>query len=503
MSDITFFQSDHNYVQFRGDRDLLYELREKYSFYAANYKWDKRYKAGFWDGKISLINMKDLRFYAGLLPEIRRYLSNENIDFDDSRCFDLNNKSLSSDDVKELYKRINGPFVPHDSQILAVQHCIENGRNIILAPTSNGKSYIIHGLNAWYTKQKKRVLIIIDRSQLVLQLKSNFVDEYGSEPLYSTDTIYDDRESDADVVITTWQSVVDFPKSWFQQFDVLIGDEVHKFKAKSLISIINKCGHIAHRHGLTATLDNDSKTDALTLQGMFGPTIQTTTLQEQIADGVSARPIVYVIHLKYNNEARRELAKLKREAIDLVRATGKGNEGAVGFQVESEFIENYYDRTQLISKIARSQVGNTLIAFRKEEHGRSIYKEIEVNYKGQHYFVSGRVAKEKRFAIVEHIKKLNESISVVSFGTFSTGINLPNANNLIVGSQVKSSITVPQLIGRMVRISAGKTTTNIIDICDDLRGSDGGDNVFMLHFKKRLEYYIKNNFEVKTKVIAI
>lgn len=499
---IKFFQTDYNYVQFRGDRDVLSELREKYAFYAPNYKWDKRYRAGYWDGKISMINMKDLRFYAGLLSDIKLYLDSEGIEYDDSGCYQYQSRTLSEEQVKDFYKRINGPFVPHDSQILAIQHCLQHTRNIILAPTSNGKSYIIHGLNAYYTKQKKKVLIVIDRAQLVLQLKSNFVDEYGSNKLYSTDTIYDDTGK-SDVVVTTWQSIVDHPASWFKQFDVLIGDEVHKFKAKSLIKIMELCSHIEFRHGLTATLDNDSKTDALTLKGMFGPSIQTTTLQEQIEEGISARPIVYIVHLKYPQSERQELRKLKSDAVALAKAKGKGNEGAVAFQTESEYLENHTRRTEMIANIAMMQKGNTLIAFKKEEHGRSLYKHIEVKYKKNHYFVSGKVNKDKRFAIQGLIKKLKESVSVVSFGTFSTGINIPNLNNLIIGSQVKSSITVPQLIGRMVRVTEDKTTTNIIDICDDLRTSDGMDNIFMLHFKKRMEYYVKNNFEIKTKVIVI
>lgn len=201
MISIKFTHINQTYVGVDGDRDIIAELRSKYSFYAPNYKWDKRFKAGYWDGKISLINTKEGKMYAGLLEEVKKYLDNEKIEYQD--LTELADKiSITDEKVLNFYQHIKGPFVPHEPQVLSFQHCIENGRNIILAPTSNGKSYIIHGLNAYYKKMKKRVLIVIDRAQLVLQLKSNFVDEYGSEPLYSTSTIYDNPDLEDIVYIT-------------------------------------------------------------------------------------------------------------------------------------------------------------------------------------------------------------------------------------------------------------------------------------------------------------
>ena len=36
------------------------------------------------------------------------------------------------------------------------------------------------------------------------------------------------------VVISTWQSIYQQPKKWFEQFGMIIGDEAHLFKAVSL-----------------------------------------------------------------------------------------------------------------------------------------------------------------------------------------------------------------------------------------------------------------------------
>jgi len=497
---IHFYNIDHNYVGFSGSKEILYELRAKYSFHTKNYKWDKRYKMGYWDGKISLLNLKDMKMYRGLLPKVKSYLDREKIPYEDLTD-PFGGRDFTNEQVKLFYKKIEGPFVPRDDQIDAFKNCVSSSRNIILAPTSNGKSYIIHGLNSYYKKLNKKVLIVIHRSNLVLQLKSNFVDEYGSDKIYTTSTIYED--ADTDVKISTWQSLKDADQSWFKQFDVIIGDEVHGFKSKSLVNLIDKCGHIEYRHGFTATLDNDSETDALTLEGMFGTPYQTITLKEQINQGISARPIVYVLLLKYPIEERLDLINTINQEAKQALNKGKKVTDAFAFQVESKYIESHERRNQLIVNIAKAQTGNTLIAFKNQAHGKTLLENVKQEISDKPiFFVNGTVKKEKRFDIQKEIETLTESISVVSFGTFSTGVNIPNLNNLIIGSQLKSEITVPQLIGRMVRIVEGKTTTNIIDMCDDLSHS-GNSNIFYRHFEQRLKFYLKNNFEIKTKIIAI
>lgn len=501
MASIEFYHKNHNYVTFRGERDIIFELRNRYSFYAPNYKFHPKHKAGLWDGKISMINLKDSHFYAGLLQEIKQYLDEEGVEYSDNTQL-VKGREITVEQVYDFYTKIKGPFRPHESQALSFQNCVSKGRNIILAPTSNGKSYIIHGLNAYYTAQKKRVLIVINRAQLVMQLKSNFVDEYGSDPLYLTSTIYDEDQT-GDVVITTWQSVTDKDIKWFKQFDVLIADEVHTFKAKSLISLVDKCGHIAFRHGFTATLDNDSKTDAMTLEGMFGKPYQAITLREQIDQEISARPIIYAVILKYSPAERKALIDHIHQSVKKAQAKGKkGHASTIAFQAESKFLENHERRNQIIAQIAAVQKGNTLIAFKNHEHGKAIEECVRAKVKGDIFFVNSTVTKEKRFAIQKKIGELSQSVSIVSFGTFSTGINITNLNNLIIGSQVKSGITVPQLIGRMIRLCEGKTTANVIDICDDLSTSKG-KNFFMNHFEKRMKFYIQNGFEVKVKTISV
>jgi superfamily II DNA or RNA helicase len=499
MALINFYHIDQNYVGFNGSRDIITELRDKYSFYAKNYKWDKRFKMGYWDGKLSVLKLKENRMYAGMLDEIKRYLDEEGIEYDDTTRL-VGKKSITSEQVLKFYQDIKGPFVPHDSQVDAFKACIDNGRNIVLAPTSNGKSYIIHGLNAYYTKRKFKTLIVINRSQLVLQLQENFVQEYGAD--YTVSTIYDENQ-DTDIVISTWQSLQNTDARWFEQFDVLIADEVHGFKAKSLVSLVDKCSHIAYRHGFTATLDNDSQTDAYALEGMFGRPIRTITLKEQIDQGISARPIVFVCMINYPVTDRRELVSDIKRIRAQAATEGRTVTEALPFQIEAKFLENHEGRNALIQKLVMSQKGNTFVAFKNQEHGKILLEKIkEVVTDKPIFFANGTVKKEKRFEMQKTIQGLKESVAVVSFGTFSTGVNITNLNNLIIASQLKSAITVPQMVGRMIRLTEGKTTANVIDICDDLSSGDS-KNVFYRHFDERMKFYVKNGFDIRTKIVNL
>jgi hypothetical protein len=52
--------------------------------------------------------------------------------------------------------------------------------------------------------------------------------------LYGTSKKYD---ASSPILISTWQSIYKNPPEYFEQYDFVIGDEAHQFKAKSLATI--------------------------------------------------------------------------------------------------------------------------------------------------------------------------------------------------------------------------------------------------------------------------
>ena len=86
--------------------------------------------------------------------------------------------------------------------------------------------------------------------------------------------IYGGKElqTDKQVTITTWQSIYKLPKPFFQKYNVVIGDEAHNFKSKSLVSIMTKLCDAKYRFGFTGTLDG-TQTNKLVLEGLIWSSI--------------------------------------------------------------------------------------------------------------------------------------------------------------------------------------------------------------------------------------
>ena len=118
---------------------------------------------------------------------------------------------------------------PRDYQVNAVDFAIRKHRALLLSPTASGKSLIIYILVRYYEillreSQNDKILILVPTTSLVEQMYSDFVD-YGWLEAYMQ-KIYSghDKNVTKKVVISTWQSIYKFPKSYFEQFGCVIGD---------------------------------------------------------------------------------------------------------------------------------------------------------------------------------------------------------------------------------------------------------------------------------------
>ena len=94
------------------------------------------------------------------------------------------------------------------------------------------------------------------------------------------------------------------------------------------------------------------------------------------------------------------------------------------------------------------------------------------------------------------------STTIASYGTFSTGINIRNINNIVLASPSKSKIRVLQSIGRGLRTSSTKDSILIFDIADDI--SYGERRNFTLnHFFERINIYNEEQFNYEISKVKI
>ena len=113
------------------------------------------------------------------------------------------------------------------------------------------------------------------------------------------------------------------------------------------------------------------------------------------------------------------------------------------------------------------------------------------------YFIAGEVDGEERNNIRNRINNTNNSITIASEGTTSTGVNIPKLNNIIFASPSKGRIKNLQSIGRLLRLSENKEYATLYDISDDLSWKLK-KNYTLLHFIERIKIYNEEKFKYKT-----
>ena len=484
MDNISVTKFDEVYLQVSCDSGIARELSEFFSFFVPGYQFMPAYKMRMWNGKVNLFNQMNYTLYIGLLPYLKEFCTSRDYTLEVSE--ELSHKEkCSSEDCQKFLETLELPFETRDYQIEAIRHGIKNHRALLLSPTGSGKSLIIYALTRYYNK---KTLIIVPTISLVSQMFSDFKNYAKNQPEYNVDKIchpiYGGQEkiTDKKIVISTWQSIYKLPKSWFEQFDVVIGDEVHLFKAKSLMSIMTKLDKAQFRFGTTGTLDG-TQTHKLVLEGLFGTTFAVTTTKSLMDKKHLADLSIECIVLKYDK--------------DMVKAHKKDN-----YQDEIKFLVQHEKRNMFIRNLAVSTKSNTLVIFQLVElHGKVLYRLIKEKLEKTDpnrkvFFVSGATDAETREDIRHITENEKDAIIVASSGVFSTGVNIRNLENIIFASPTKSRIKTLQSIGRTLRIGDNSDKAKLYDIVDDMTDKSH-KNFAVKHFLERIKIYNEEKFKYK------
>ena len=471
---------DEIYLKIEADADIRRELGEYFTFEVPGFKFMPQYRNRVWDGKIRLFSYATGKIYAGLYPYILNWCKENNVQVVDGTKI----KDTNVDDKKidQFIKALKIPKIEvRDYQKEAFVHAVKKNRCLLLSPTASGKSLIIYLImifNLLRLKESKqnKILIIVPTTSLVEQLFKDFKD-YGYNSDRNVHKIYQghEKETNKRVVITTWQSVYNLPKKWFNDFGTVIGDEAHLFKAVSLTKIMTKLVKCKYRVGLTGTLDG-TKTHKLVLEGLFGTVnkvVSTSELQEnkQLADLK-----IFCLILKHDKTACHFLKDKT-------------------YQEEMNYLVSNEKRNKYIRNLCLSLQGNSLCLFQYiEKHGEILKGLIEDKAQDRKvFYVHGGVEADERENIRAITEKSDNAIIIASYGTFSTGINIRNLHNIVFASPSKSRIRNLQSIGRGLRLKDNNSSATLYDIADDLTYNEK-ENYTLAHFRERINIYNSEDF---------
>ena len=154
--------------------------------------------------------------------------------------------------------------------------------------------------------------------------------------------------------------------------------------------------------------------------------------------------------------------------------------------------------------MAASLATNTLVLFRIVDQGNALLAQIKqtVGNTRPVYFIDGKVDGEQREHVRQIVDKQTNAIIVASYGTTSTGINIPNINNIIFASPSKSRVRNLQSIGRGLRLSGTKTSVTLFDIGDDMSVGNRINHT-MRHMIERIKLFTSEQFTYKVYNIDI
>lgn len=510
METIKIRKLNEVYNKIECEPSIAMELNTYFTFDVPGAKFMPAVRNKIWDGKIRLFNLLTCTLYSGLNRYVEEFCKSRNYEIEYES--DFSSDEFSIIEAKNFIDILKPKFNPRDYQLDAFVHAVRERRALLLSPTASGKSFIIYLLTRYYNA---KTLIIVPTTTLVHQLASDFAEygysessnyrlsESGSNRFGWSDSattsnertswtfgihkIYSGQEkrSEAQITITTWQSIYKQPKEWFEEYQVVIGDEAHLFKAKSLTSILTKLDNCKYRFGFTGTLDG-TQTHKLVLEGLFGPVRKVTTTAELIDQKHLSSFKIKAIVLSYPDDIRKMITR------------------SSDYQSEIDYLVMLEARNKFIKNLVLSLEGNTLLLFQfVEKHGKVLYESIKDKVKDREiFFVHGGVEGEERDKIRSIVESDRNAIIIASYGTFSTGINIRNLHNIIFASPSKSRIRNLQSIGRVLRTSESKKEATLFDIADDMSWKSK-KNYTLLHFMERIKIYNEEKFEYKIYKVSL
>ncbi len=477
MPNLSIQKINEVYLRITTEPHVEYELRDRFTFQVESAKFMPQYRSRYWNGEIHLFDIRTKQIYVGLLDKIINFCNQNGYtySFEHNKFYGTpyeENEAISYEGVKDYMSSICS-HTPRKYQIEGVYDALKHNRKLLISPTASGKSLMIYAIVRYYVSKEQKILLVVPTTSLVEQMYKDFQD-YGWDAESYCHRIYSGREktNNAPVTITTWQSVYKLEKSFFEEYNVIVGDEAHLFKSKSLVSIMKKLHHAKYRFGFTGTLDG-TQTHKWVLEGLFGPSYKITKTEELMRQG--------------------HLSQLDIQCLVLKHPPQKFNT----YEDEIQYLISHDQRNKFIKNLSLDLKGNTLVLFsRVEAHGAILYESINNNKRNDRkvFFIHGGVDTDERELVREITEKETDAIIVASYGTFSTGINIKNLHNVIFASPSKSRIRNLQSIGRVLRKGQNKTKAILYDISDDCT-YNSRKNYTLNHLIERIKIYNEENFD--------
>ena len=391
--------------------------------------------------------------YTGLVPYIIKILKDNNIKF-------------IINDLRVVPKRYGKYTINSNFKLRDYQKDILNkisSRSIIMAATGAGKTIIMAGIIEKYNV--KNVVMLVPSVSLAVQNAKEIGKFLGVEVGIYCGTIKNPK----DITVCTPESAPDF---LLNKADMLLVDEVHCIAAETMFECSKKC-NAYYRFGCSASPWRDDGKDIL---------IEATINIRKPNLYINASSLIL----------KKQLVPCEINFIDI--KTIYNNNGNYCDLYNNAIVNNEYRNNIIKNKTVEHVLmgESVLVLFKNIIHGEILYNLIS-NAIGKEKvaLVDGSVEIEEREKIFDQVR--NGQIKVLIGSTIAdTGLSISNLSTLILAGGGKSSIKAFQRIGRVLRLSPGKTKATVYDFIDHTPILKRHSEMRMELYKLEPEWKIKN-----------
>jgi len=415
------------------DRQLIDVLHKKLRFRPKNFWHSDAYKKKRWDGWDNFFDPRSGKFLTGLLPEVRLLMHKLDKPFEI-----LDHRSPIPWKQVTVDENFLNNWLPdgwdsltlRDYQPDLAKKCMQYNRGIVQAPTAAGKTFILVSVLKCLPP-KTPVLFFTKSASLVHQ---NYLEmqQWGVENLGRWYGKY--KEPNYVMCVTCHQKSFDSVAKLLPKFKVLLVDEVHDCMSDVPVAAYRKMKSAAIRIGFSATPFkwNKKKIDLChkySVKGHFGPILRTSTVEsgllttKELQDREFLSPSDCTFYV-----------------VDKPDLAYEPYQDAVKLGIEQNF--HFHE---MVSRLAKTCSGRTLIVVDRIEHGQYLEQLIPGAV-----FIQGKNKLEERVPVINALKKGDKFVAIVMKQIITAGINIM-IHDLINASGGEGAHNVVQLIGRGLR----------------------------------------------------
>ena len=231
--------------------------------------------------------------HSGLWREVCDFCDRTSIPYDMSRFDDLFKYSGFRCPFEDFRKTVEGwdlNLQPRDYQVRAAWKILQYRQSLSQLATRAGKTLIAYMVFRYALEHgAHNILMIVPNISLV---KQGVEDMSEYKEFFTTETVWANGEycECANLTIGTFQSLVrrldrsnkKYNPAFFNKFDLVLCDEVHTAKCKSINDLLSQrfMRDVKLRFGFSGSLPDPNTIESFTIQSLMGPMIQDISSKE-------------------------------------------------------------------------------------------------------------------------------------------------------------------------------------------------------------------------------